>query len=170
RARGGGNFKRAGNADQRDVPLLRSGAQQPVESSLQQPFGDERVEARDDNSKSLSRRVQLPFDRGRNFLGPALNREDDFPRQLQRKAAFLRLRIGRVGQQLELPFLGNLKHRVWIRDLNHQQPVHILQSLAHLGGIFLRQRVQAEQRERRRQDRRPSIFAGNRFKSNRAQK
>src|SRR5208282_2757492 len=111
--------------------------------------------------------------RGPNLLGPAMNREDDFPRQLQRKGAFRglkRRRSAHVAQQPELPLLRDLKHLVRIRDLDHQHPVHIFQALAHLVGIFLRQRVQAEQRERRRQDRRLSIFAVNRLESNCMQK
>ncbi len=69
----------------------------------------------------------------------------------------MRRGIGSVGQQLKLPLLRNPKHHVRIRNLDHQQPVDILQALAHFNRIFLSQRVEAQQRKRRRQHRRLSV-------------
>src|ERR1700685_3131578 len=42
----GGDFESAGHANDLDMFLSRSGAQQPIKSALQQSLGDEAVEAR----------------------------------------------------------------------------------------------------------------------------
>src|ERR1700674_3783943 len=64
-ASGGWNFESSGYADHRDVFLVRARAQQSVVSALKKPFGDEGVEARDDNCKTASRSAKPTLD-GRN--------------------------------------------------------------------------------------------------------
>src|SRR5260370_8312133 len=69
-AGGGWNFERSGNANQRDVFLLRARAQQSVVSALKKPFRDKGVEARDDNCKPTSRSAKPTLDsRDRRLSG-----------------------------------------------------------------------------------------------------
>src|SRR5260221_4013365 len=67
-ARGQGNFERSGYADQRDVFLPCARAQQSVVSTLEEPFRDEGVEARNNNGKPLSSSAKAAFEsRGRSL-------------------------------------------------------------------------------------------------------
>jgi phosphopantetheinyl transferase len=58
------NLERPGHAHQRDVFLLRAGAQQPVVSAQKQPLGDERIETRNNDGKPLAGSAQAAFNRG----------------------------------------------------------------------------------------------------------
>jgi hypothetical protein len=72
-AGGGWNFKRSGYADQRDVFLLSTRAEQSVVGALKEPFRDEGVEARNNNSKPLSGTTKSAFDRWNFWLGWAFD-------------------------------------------------------------------------------------------------
>ena len=63
RARGGGNFEGAGNANNFDI-ISPSTARQAINCASKQSLGDECIEAGDHNRKPLARSAQIAFDRG----------------------------------------------------------------------------------------------------------
>src|SRR5580658_1327259 len=77
RASGYGNLKCAGHANQRDILLVRSRAEQPVVCALKKPLGDEGIEARHNNRKPFSDSAEAAFDHWNDRLGRTF--DFDFP-------------------------------------------------------------------------------------------
>src|SRR3954463_2402423 len=74
-ARRRGDFKRPWHSDHVNIFFLRSGAQQPVASTLQKPFSNERIKAGYNQRKALSGSVEISLKRRNRRRGHRLNLE-----------------------------------------------------------------------------------------------
>jgi len=69
------NLERAWDTHQRNVFLLRAGAQQSVDCAQQQPLGDESIEPRNHNGEAFPAGVHRAFERVELWLGNGLDSE-----------------------------------------------------------------------------------------------
>ena len=86
-ARGGGNLPCAGNANHLNVGALCAAAQQGVERAFQQPLGDHRIPAGDDDGKLHARGGEIAFDGHRlafERIGPGPEAEGESPAPARR--------------------------------------------------------------------------------------